>query len=475
MAELPSSERAPVSREEGAVEVPETGVETESARPEEEIPPEERIHELGSTITSGEAAIEKAEVDLEEACGDLDIDPGSIEAPGLESDKVALARMREDRRRMQEEAVEKTQEREGKQESERQERAYRRAAEKAREIIVGIDPAMTAEVVRADIKTIEGEEIKNAVVLKFDHPENQALRWTMSIEETDEYIDGRFEDVIRKIAAERETAPTYATEDYEDRDGGRQVDGLKELGEWLEGKEREMSPEEIAVLEEANRMTDALSRRFGLEPFKVTAEMVHVIKEEEWREEGTARYVEGLERIIVKEQPRSLIFKKKLVHEMTHLKSKNLLPRSLNEALTEQVTKELMAEFGEDPVTAGEVEESRRVIGAMPDHKALDGSRLFDEDTLMGYVDEGGRPYAERFTYGQERAVLMKLTEKIQERSKGRFNSAKEVFDDLVAANMTGDRERMNAVDEVLGRGTLERLGSIGDDVGRLRDFVESL
>jgi len=212
---------------------------------------------------------------------------------------------------------------------------------------------------------------------------------------------------------------------------------------------------------------------YGLEGVSVPDRAIHIVKSLEWKARGTAMYVEELNAIILQETPKLQIFKKKIIHEMFHLKSNNLLPRIFNEALTEKATMEAFRLIEKEPTTSLERMMSEKIQKEYPNHKSEDGSPLFSEDTFLAYINDEGAICSENFTYRQERDLLDKFTQKIFEKSSGLFKSKDEVFKVFLRANLSGDSSLLEIIDKVYGKGTLQSLHKAGNDISKLREIIE--
>jgi hypothetical protein len=348
--------------------------------------------------------------------------------------------------------------------------AYEKAQAKAETFLKDIDPDLSATAEKREVQLDNGQKFMGWV-LAFKHSRDPDIEWTMDIGKDPDYLDTRFESVVRNIYAERgqEQAAVRDAAGYEDVDFGDQ------RFEELEGKEREQTNEERQLVDQANIMTNLVRQRFGLPGIVVPYEAVHVIKKDEWQGRGNALYNEGKKAIAVKETERNLSFKKKVVHEMLHAKIGNILPGPLKEGLVESLTKRLMKRYGEDPVTSSDSRDSRKLQSAFGNERTENGERLFGDDTFLAYVGEDGRLHSDNFTYGAERKMLETLTEKMAERSGGKFASGEEAFDALTKADVMGDREALRVIDECLGEGVLTRMYEIGDDVETLEKYVASL
>jgi hypothetical protein len=156
-----------------------------------------------------------AENDLAAVSGQLGI--GAVDAPGLEADRSAIERFKgelaalhasaqtdepagrniDDRREEQENREENNKENSEQKENKR--KWYEKAAQKADGFLGKIDPELRVAATTADINFYNGEKETDAFVLSFKHGKDSRLDWTMSIEPSDEYLDGKFESAVENI------------------------------------------------------------------------------------------------------------------------------------------------------------------------------------------------------------------------------------------------------------------------------------
>ncbi len=179
----------------------------------------------------------------------------------------------------------------------------------------------------------------------------------------------------------------------------------------LVGKEREKTHEELEIIDLANKITNELRRRYGLENFDIPPQNIHVIKESEWPEDkkGNATYISEYQGVAAREQDSNISFLKKTIHEMVHFKSYNAMQvtrsedpeaeeyrigltvhtrdgqvmyfRNLNEAVTEEITKELILQLGGNPLIKGEIQQTKNLANRYPDAMVFNGETIFGEDT----------------------------------------------------------------------------------------------
>ena len=167
--------------------------------------------------------------------------------------------------------------------------------------------------------------------------------------------------------------------------------------ETLVGKEREKTSEELRIIDIANEITNKLRKEYGLDDFDVPAQNIHIIKEDEWpkHRRASAIYMSSLQGVVLREQEANLVSLEKILHEMVHFKSYNSAQvtkseepelmeyrvglsmntrdgaanyfRNLNEAVTEEITIELMREALHDPLFEKEIQQTEDLGTRYPD------------------------------------------------------------------------------------------------------------
>src|SRR6266446_2101249 len=274
--------------------------------------------------------------------------------------------------------------------------------------------------------------------------------------------------------------------------------------EALVGKERKKTPEELRIIALANELTNKLRKEYGLDDFDVPAQNIHIIKEDEWPrlQEATAIYMASLQGVVSRENEASLISMKQILHEMVHFKSyhaaqvtkseqpellqyrvglrvnardgKSTYFRTLNEAVTEEITIELMYKALQDPLFEKEIRQTEDLGNRYPDAVTTEGELLFDDDTYYARLvdkttlkDRVGRLFGtERgrkisvghFTYRRERKMFGDLIDKLFEHNTQKFHSPDEVAVLFAKGLMTGDILPIGRlVDGTFGKGTLRK------------------
>lgn len=410
--------------------------------------------------------IEETDQQLRAVRERLGLDPDNGDAPALDVERFQFEKMKSLRENMRKQGEEMLKQKERLEETLKW---YKKAKEKADTFISSVDPLYSVEVISVNVSLNGGAE-QESIVLAFRHNQDSSKEWTMNIDTSDEYINGRFENVVRGIIEEKAQEFVPDRQNYEDVEDGFGDQKFEEL----EGKERMKSREEMQVIDLTNEVTDKVRQAYGLEDISIPDKAIHMIKESEWEGKGTAMFVEELKVIAIKETPRLQIFKKKIVHEMFHLKSNNLLPKAFNEAVTEKATMDAFRLIENEPLTSLERMQSEKIRSEYPHARSEDGSPLFSEDTFLAYVDDKGMLHSENFTYKEERELLDTFTQNLFERSNGLFKSKDEVFRTFLRANLSGDSSLLEVVDRIYGEGTLKAMNEAGSDVSKLREVIEA-
>lgn len=302
-----------------------------------------------------------------------------------------------------------------------------------------------------------------------------------------------FERVIGAIPdAEKEKILKYKEERFDDQ-----------LFEELEGKEREKTPEELQIIDLANKMTNEIRKTYGLEDFDIPAKNIHIIKEGKWwRQDNVgATYKSDLQGVAMHEEPVRLAFAERVFHEMVHFKSYNALQitkseksevdeyrvgltvstrdgkkmffSNLNEAVTEEMVKRYVLKnvqaLSENPLFSREIKQSREIISEYSNAKTSSGESLFNLDTYYAEIKgirklSGGGEVTnistKGFTYREERRVLSMLINKLFEHNRERFKNTDEVFEMFAKGMMTGNILPIGKlIDGTFGAGTFRKIG----------------
>lgn len=271
----------------------------------------------------------------------------------------------------------------------------------------------------------------------------------------------------------------------------------------LAEKEREKSPEELQLIGIANDMTNEIRRQYGLDDFDVPPENIHIIKKEKWPENydsTSAFYNSELQGVVMEDHHSRIVFTARMLHEMLHFKSYNALQvtkendsrlkgyrvgltvaarngkeiyfRSLNEAVTEEMTKRLTAKISNDPLLSDEVRQTQKI---MAENRHI--RPAFTEDTFYAAIkkeiiknkDESQttkiQVTSNDFVYKQQRKNLNTLIDKIFERNPEKFTAREEVFEVFAKGMMTGNILPIGKlIDKTFGQGTFNKFSDLDKD-----------
>ncbi len=275
----------------------------------------------------------------------------------------------------------------------------------------------------------------------------------------------------------------------------RAFKGHKEVAE----VERPKTPEELEMIELANRETDRLREKYGLPEYRVPSENYHVIRKE--KSDAVLRGANGHFSLrgqgiaVVEEENRSLALAR-LFHETVHFKSfaslnvadpserrvglsaavegeKDRAFTPLNEAVTEELSKRFMrGQEGSDLLKKDTVNMIRG--------RGHYGAEVMEDICAVKVGpdrDDPEKVYVERFrfAYPMERQALHLLIDKLKERNPKTFRDKDEWFDMFAGAMFNGHLlELARAVESTFGKGKFREMGEKKDGKEFL-EFVESL
>lgn len=286
--------------------------------------------------------------------------------------------------------------------------------------------------------------------------------------------------------------------------------------------EREKTPEELEIIDLANKATNVLCRKYGLEDFDVPPKNVHAISDPKWfkeRKTGGFYYHSKLQGIFISSSSSKIAQMVKLFHEMLHFKSYNALQlveeedshkltvyrvglsvrpmdmakgrlfKNLNEGLTEELTKRSMMALIHHPLFKDELLH-RKDVGERipPDSPMLDDNDIFyaqarsrqqagtiennEEKTRKQEMDIE----MEKFGYPEQRKMLNVLVDKLFEKNKDRFKDREEVFEVFAKGYMTGNIMPIGRmIEKTFGKGTFRKIGEMDKDIDAQEKFIDSL
>jgi hypothetical protein len=227
--------------------------------------------------------------------------------------------------------------------------------------------------------------------------------------------------------------------------------------------------------------------------------------------------------VAVREDHARLGFLHRMVHELLHFKSYQALQvttgsasevaeyraglvaksrdgtrtyfTGLNEAVTEELTKQLVLSHADDPLFAEETETTRVLAQRHSQRAKTDsGEPLFNQNTyyasvlgrtswreaigrLVGAPEKSKETIETRhFSYPSERRMLVALVGVLFARNPARFQRRDDVFDIFARGMMTGNLLPVGRlIDSTFGRGTLRRIGELDGDRDAQLAFVQGL
>jgi hypothetical protein len=277
----------------------------------------------------------------------------------------------------------------------------------------------------------------------------------------------------------------------------------------LEGKEREKTDEELAILSLVNEATNELRQTYGLTDFDVPSKNIHVIKREKWpKEEGAAFYNSMMQAIAVKEEHAKIVFLKNILHEMIHLKSygsmqitanenpqeheyrlgltvtkrdgSQLFFRNINEAVVEELTILLFSKLCEHPIFSEEVKQTSEIAEKGKNALSAEGEKLFNKDTYYAEIEDigsnKGRISANSFVYSKERRILKKLIHKLFDRNSDDFENEQQLFGLFASSMMTGNILTLGKlIDSSFPKGTFRKIGELDSNIDEQEAFIDAL
>lgn len=275
--------------------------------------------------------------------------------------------------------------------------------------------------------------------------------------------------------------------------------------EELKESEREKTPKELQILDLANRCTNEIRQRYGLSAFDIPSQNIHIIKKDKWPKEESAFYSSMMQAVALREQSASIVFIKKVVHEMLHFKSYNALQiingddgklgeyrvgltvstrdgesiyfRNFNEAVVEEITRNILAKLASNPLFVEDVKQTSGIIDRHYDAKMSNGKNLFDRNTFYAEMENrSNKINTESFTNEKERKILNILIDKLFEHNNELFKSRKDIFEMFSRAMMTGNILPIGKlIDHTFGEGVFRKIGELDEKISEQEKFVNSL
>jgi hypothetical protein len=272
--------------------------------------------------------------------------------------------------------------------------------------------------------------------------------------------------------------------------------------EELKDKERGKTSKELQIINLANQYTNEIRKKYGLSAFDIPPENIHVIEKDKWPKEESAFYSSMMQAVALREQSASIVFMKKVVHEMLHFKSYNALQvmgndigeyrvgltvstrdgkdmyfRNCNEAVVEEITRNILTKLAGNSLFVEEVNQTSGIINRNYDAKMSNGENLFDRDTFYAEMENGSNKInTESFTKEKERKILSILIGKLFERNKEIFKSREDIFEMFSRAMMTGNIIPIGKlVDNTFGVGIFRKIGELDEKINEQEKFIRSL
>lgn len=291
--------------------------------------------------------------------------------------------------------------------------------------------------------------------------------------------------------------------------------------EGLRSAERPKTKEEGAIIDFANRASNALIKRYGGQPIDITPDQVLVLDKK--RVPKSFEDTHGEFRpiafgVIVKEQPGKYPLAATTFHEMLHAKSQNSylvkenetdpLPKrvgiSLNDKegkglyfnwLNEAVTEELAIEFIQACIKLKkweeEIEETVQILKQqqksdekerLPEKDLYFARKAKKERSWFGFAsrkakDLPEKEVAEYYAYSTERQALKALVNFIYEFNKNEFKSKEEVFDVFARAMISGTLLPLGRlIERTFKKKTFRNLGALHrkEDLQKLTKNLET-
>jgi len=286
--------------------------------------------------------------------------------------------------------------------------------------------------------------------------------------------------------------------------------------------EREKTPEELEMIDLANKASDMLRRKYGLEDFYVPPKNVHAITDPEWfkkrHSEGFYHH-SGAQAIFISSSRSKIAEMSRLFHEMLHFKSYNAMQlvekgdsrklmmyrgglsvqpmdmekgrlfRNLNEGMTEELTKRNMRVLIHHPLFKDELLHMQDVGRRIPpDSPMLDDNDIYyayaTSRQQVGMIENNeektreGKSYVltEKFGYPRQRKALNILVDKLFEKNKDKFKNREEVFEIFARGYMTGNIMPIGRmIEKTFGKGTFRKIGEMDNDIDEQEKFIDSL
>jgi hypothetical protein len=292
------------------------------------------------------------------------------------------------------------------------------------------------------------------------------------------------ERIVGGTSEQKKQAKEILLEEFEEQ----KPEGLSEI-------EVPKTPEVRECINIANKVTSEILRRYGIEKEDIDEDKIHLVKKEAWPEhlsETGAFFKLYNHSIVAPEGLPKIKLTWRLIHEIFHFKSylaAQVLSNGfindyrigltvntrdgvqtqliqLNEAITEELTREATQTQFFKEVFAYDLESIERIMKEHSDAENEDGKPLFTDQTFYVEVGEksadGSFPIStSQFTYQTERKGLQLLINKLFEANRDAFSNSQEVYALLVKGSFTGDLLKIGRLIETsFGVGTFRKLAN---------------
>ncbi len=288
--------------------------------------------------------------------------------------------------------------------------------------------------------------------------------------------------------------------------------------EKIRSLERKKTPDELKMLDIANRATNALVKRYGGTPFDIPPENVHVLPSDVILD-STERDVEGAYNLLcqssyVYEQEGMTPFVAIAAHEMIHAKSRSTIRKTegggvlnhrvglrltrdenrpgkdyfrwMNEAITEELTIRFVKVFREMTAAQAENDETEELLAAAPAEnkseiffatrrkEVVSGPSWLSWTKKKSTVSSETISYA-AFAYKKERKLLDKLIDALYRENSEAFKDRQEIFDIFARAMLSGNLLPLGRlIDRTFGPGSFRHFGNNRTDPQAIEARLEA-
>lgn len=279
---------------------------------------------------------------------------------------------------------------------------------------------------------------------------------------------------------------------------------LKRLG--IDIVEEEKTPEEKEIISLVNFHINQLTSRTELGELSIPEANIHILPTNYDFFSMDGKVLDGItspinQAIIVSRNRSNLSTASILFHEMIHLRGhtafvniggylsdyrsglevvKNNFSRfhCLNEAVTEELTREFILRYHDHPLFRNDIEEVKTISAASAEK--FNPYNTFTQDLekdglLLPQEQSDGSNTLVGFAYPIERNALNELIDRLHYFNPDRFKTRKQIFNKFVNGLFTGHiYELGKLIDGTFGKGTFRKIGEI-EDSEKLLSFAKTL